>query len=164
MNAIKRLSDAAVTLTENERIVFDHLMAHKKAKQVAIDLELSLSAVEERIRSVREKFGAPDRATAVQLYAELYLENRKAVPLFHGVESTPLSPEELVRELDGGPAFSLRDSQSWGSWERRRPLLEIFDEHFGRGGRVVLILACFVVLCLTTKAVTDIFDTLNRHL
>ena len=26
----------------------------------------------------------------------------------------------------------------------------------------MLILACFVVVCLTTKAVADLFETLNR--
>lgn len=162
MTGIVRLTDRPAMLTENECIVFDQLMAHKKAKRVALDLDLSLSAVEERIRSVREKFGAPDRATAVQLYAEQYADHRNPVPIFQGLDTGPFSPEELVRELDGGPAFTLRDSQSWGSWEHRHPFLEAFDERFGIVGRGLLILGCFVILCFALGSAFDLFETLNR--
>ncbi len=157
-------AETLVELTENERVVFDQLLAHKKSKQIARDLGLSFSAVEERIRSVRRKLGAPDRAVAVSLYAAIRHDHSNPVPTFQGLELPPLSPEEVAMELGGGPAFALEDSQSWGEWGRRRPLLETFDENFGPSGRVVLILACFVIVCLTLKAVTDIFDTLNRHM
>ena len=157
-------TQAAGELTENERVVFDQLLAHKKAKQIARDLGLSFSAVEERIRSGRQKLGAPDRTVAVRLYAARRLDHRNPVPMVEGVETPPFSQEELIRELDGGPTFSLQDSQTWGNWGRRRPLLETLDEHFGLAGRVVLILACFVVVCLTIKAVADLFETLNRLL
>lgn len=153
-----------VELTDNERVVFDQLLAHKKSKQIARDLGLTFSAVEERIRSVRKKLGAPDRAVAVSLYAATRNGHSNPVPIFQGLELPPISPEELAWELDGGPTFALEDSQSWGQWGRHRPLLETFDENFGLSGRVVLILACFVIVCLTLKAVTDIFDTLNRHM
>lgn len=160
--SIENITDTPVTLTENECIVFDQLMAHKKAKRVALDLGLTQSAVEERIRSVREKFGAPDRATAVQRYAELYGTHRNPVPIFQGVDTSPVSPEELIRELDGGPAFTLRDSQSWGSWQSRQPFLEAFDERFGIAGRAILIVACFVILCFALGSASDLFETLNR--
>lgn len=149
-------------LTENERVVFDQLLAHKKAKQIARDLGLSFSAVEERIRSGRQKLGAPDRTVAVRLYAATLGVHRNPVPMFEGVEMPPFSQEELVRELNGGPAFALQDSQTWGAWGHRRPLLETFDERFGMAGRVGLILACFVILCIALGLASSFFETLNR--
>ena len=74
----------------------------------------------------------------------------------------PFSPEELVRELDGGPAFSIQDSQTWRNWGRRRPLLETFDERFGMAGRAGLILACFVILCIALGSASNFFEALNR--
>jgi hypothetical protein len=138
------------------------LLAHKKAKQIARDLGLSFSAVEERIRSGRQKLGAPDRTVAVRLYAAIREDHRNPVPMFEGVESLPFSPEELIRELDGGPPFSIQDSQTWGNWGRRRPLLETFDERFGMAGRVGLILACFVILCIALGSASNFFEALNR--
>lgn len=151
-------------LTENECLVFEQLLVHKKSKQVARDLGLSLSAVEERIRSVRQKLGAADRTVAIRLYAASRDHHRNPVPRFQGVEAAPFSDEELVRELDGGPAFSLRDSQSWGNWGERRSLLETFDDRFGMAGRAFLILACFVILCLALGSVTNFFEAMNRVL
>lgn len=164
MSSTLQQTECAGELTENERVVFDQLLAHKKAKQIARDLGLSLSAVEERIRSGRQKLGAPDRSVAVRIYAASQTEHRIAVPMFEGVEPLGFLQEELIRELDGGPTFSLQDSQAWENWGRRRPLLETFDEKFGPGGRVVLIVVCFVVVCLTTRVVVDLFETMNRLL
>lgn len=149
-------------LTENERMVFDQLLAHKKAKQIARDLGLSFSAVEERIRSGRQKLGAPDRTTAVRLYAAARQDHRYSVPIFEGVDLPPFSHDELVRELDDGPAFALQDSQTWGAWEHRRPLLETFDERFGMAGRVGLIFAFFVILCIALGSASSFFVALNR--
>lgn len=155
-------SERPSELTDNERLVFDQLLAHKKAKQVARDLGLSSSAVEERIRSVRQKLGAADRTAAIRLYASSRSHHRNAVPRYQGVEPAPFSEDELVRELDGGPAFSLRDSQSWGNWAERRSLLETFDDRFGMAGRAFLILATFVILCLALGSVTSFFEAMNR--
>lgn len=149
-------------LTENERLVFEHLLAHKKAKQIALDLGLTFSAVEERIRSGRQKLGAPDRTAAVRLYAATRQDHRNSVPMFEGVEQSPFSPEELVRELADGPAFALQDSQTWGAWGGRRPVLETFDERFGMAGRVGLILACFVILCIALGSASNFYEALNR--
>jgi DNA-binding CsgD family transcriptional regulator len=151
-----------VELTENECLVFEHLLAHKKAKQVARELGLSPSAVEERIRSVRQKLGAPDRTVAVQLYAAGRHQHRNAVSRFQGVEPAPFSDEELARELDGGPVYSLRDSQAWGGWRNRPTLLETIDERFGMLGRVGLIFACFLIVCLALGSVSNFFEAMNK--
>ena len=58
MTRIVQEAQAVSELTENECVVFDQLLAHKKAKQIARDLSLSFSAVEERIRSGRQKHSA----------------------------------------------------------------------------------------------------------
>lgn len=162
MTSSVQQTQAAGELTENERVVFDQLLAHKKAKQIARDLGLSFSAVEERIRSGRQKLGAPDRTVAVRLYAATREGHRNPVSMFEGVETQPFSQEELIRELDGGPAFSIQDSQTWGNWGRRRPLLETFDGRFGMAGRVGLILACFVILCIALGSASNFFEALNR--
>lgn len=162
MTSSVQQAQAAGELTENERVVFDQLLAHKKAKQIARDLGLSFSAVEERIRSGRQKLGAPDRTVAVRLYAATREDHRNPVPMFEGVENQQFCPEELVRDLDGGPSFSIQDSQTWGNWGHRRPLLETFDERFGMAGRVGLILACFVILCITLGSASNFFEALNR--
>lgn len=159
-----RQADGLGELTENERLVFDQLLAHKKAKQIARDLGLSFSAVEERIRSGRQKLGAPDRTAAVRLYANTRRDHRNSVPVFEGVDLPPFSQEELVRELGDGPAFALQDSQTWGAWGHRRPLLETFDERFGMAGRVGLIFACFVILCIALGSASSFFVALNRIL
>lgn len=151
-----------VELTENECLVFEHLLAHKKAKQVARDLGLSPGAVEERIRSVRQKLGAADRTVAIQLYAAARDEHRNPVPRFQGVETAPFTDEELIRELEGGPVYSLQDSQSWGGWVARPALLDTFDDRFGMPGRISLIFAFFLIVCLALGSVSNFFEAMNK--
>lgn len=153
-------------LTENERVVLDGLLAHKKSKQIARDLDISISAAEERIRSARQKLGAADRSTAIRIYATLRAEHRVSVPSFQGVEELPIHPDELVRELRGGPRFELNDAQDWAGFSEAnrqpRTLLETFDGKFGWLGRLLLIIACFVLLCLALGQVFEVAQTLNR--
>jgi DNA-binding CsgD family transcriptional regulator len=153
-------------LTENERVVLDGLLTHKKSKQIARDLDISVSAAEERIRSARQKLNAPDRTTAVRIYASLISGHSESVPRFQGMVADPISPDELVRELTGGPNFPLRDVQPWAQWgevnRQPRTLLETFDRKFGWPGRLLLIVACFVVLCLALGQMFDIAESLNR--
>lgn len=153
-------------LTENERLVLDGLLAHKKSKQIARDLNISVSAAEERIRSARHKLNAPDRSAAVRIYAGLRAEHRVSVPSFQGVEEYSIRPDELFRELRGGPGFELNDAQDWAgfneAYRQPRTLLESFDRVFGWPGRLLLIVACFVLLCLALGQVFDVAQTLNR--
>lgn len=157
-----QLSEPPGDLTENECLVFELLLAHKKSKQVARDLGLSPSAVEERIRSVRQKLGAADRTVAIQLYAAARDQHRNAVPRFQGVETAPFSDEELARELEGGPVYSLEDSQSWSGWVTRPALLETFDDRFGMPGRICLILTFFLIVCLALGSVSNFFEAMNK--
>ena len=84
------------------------------------------------------------------------------MPVFQGVETAPFSDEELVRELEGGPVYSLEDSQSWSGWVARPALLETFDDRFGMPGRICLILTFFLIVCLALGSVSNFFEAMNK--
>jgi len=165
MGRTSTLVERRSALTENERIVLEGLLAHKKSKQIARELDISFYAVEERIRSARQKLDAPDRPAMLRAYTALYADHLESVARFEGVESLEESTEELIRDLDDGPTFSLHDAQSFGAWSdfgRRRSILEILDDRFGLAGRALLMLAIFVALSLSLGAVANVAEYLGR--
>lgn len=153
-------------LTANERAVLDGLLAHKSSKEIARDLDVSAVAVDERVRSARLKLGAQDRKSAIRAYAALLGDHAKSVDRFEVMASPPVCRDELVRELPSRPDFALNDSQYWVSLAAEdkpaKTFLETVDERFGWSGRVMLILACFVILCLSLGQVADLATALNR--
>jgi FixJ family two-component response regulator len=56
-------------LSAKERAVLDQILLHKPLKVIAHDLGVTLSAVDQRLKSARVKLGASDRNEAARIYS-----------------------------------------------------------------------------------------------
>jgi len=101
-------TDLTTRLTEREKEVLRAWLAHKSAKEIAIDLGISHHAVEKRLKMARTKLGAGSSREAARMLAEAegYGRAVTAPPDLAGSEHVrPSSRYRLI--MLGGIAMSL---------------------------------------------------------
>lgn len=148
-------------LSAKERQVLDQLLLHKSLKVIAHDLGITLSAVDQRLKSARIKLGASDRNEAARTYSALLITCRESTcgfkALATALDAHVFEPSEPVSRS----TFVLQDSATFlvPPMEYGRGHLgsvsEVLDEKFGRLWRVAAIpvfAICLAVLALALIA------------
>ena len=157
-------ADNTTSLSQKEMRALELVAAQYTTKEIARDLGISPRAVEERLKSAREKLDAPDRRAA----ARIFLDRREACGETTGgpttVDHTRSSLSQSFRDLPDASVFTLEDSVPRGfSGEDDAPtFLEAFDVRFGKPGRVAAIVALAATLGLLGAAAVSIAVTLGQ--
>ena len=152
------------SLSLKETRALELVAAQFTTKEIARELGISPRAVEERLKSAREKLDAPDRRAA----ARILLEQSDACGATTGGPTTvdwrrPSLPQSL-RELPESSVFTLEDSapQSFSDDQDAPTFLEAFDVRFGKPGRLAAIVLLAVTLGLLGAAAVSIAVTLGQ--
>lgn len=145
-------------LSAKEREVLDQLLLHKPLKVIAHDLGITLSAVDQRLKSARVKLQAADRNEAARAYAALLATCRESTCGFEEVAGR-FEPD-LVRtpESPSAATFMLRDSgtiivppsrlEIWPAGA----VSEVLDERFGRLWRILAIPTMAIAIAMLALA------------
>lgn len=151
-------------LTAKEREVLDHILLHKSLKVIAHDLSITLSAVDQRLKSARAKLGASDRNEAARTYSALLVTCRESTCGFEAVAAALEAHVVLPPEPASDSTFMLKDSATilvpplgYGSGQDGA-VSEVLDEKFGRIWRVVAIpvfAICIAVIALALIAMAN---------
>lgn len=151
-------------LSAKECEVLDHLLLHKPLKVIAHDLGITLSAVDQRLKSARAKLDARDRNEAARAYSALLVTCRESTCGFEAV-AAPLDAHVFeVPEPASTSTFTLHDSATFVvppmgyGHGQIGPVSEVLDEKFGRLWRVAAIpifAICLAVLALALIAMAN---------
>jgi len=148
--------EAIESLTGKQREVMDLLLHHNTTKQIARELGISPSTVDQRIMAVREKWGTIDRNETARLYGHFLEICGKSPCGFSQVEPFPPARPQDYGDLPRSPQFEIADvsppgrlNSPWFEPDRSRWALEAFDARFGKKGRVMLIIALAFALAAT---------------
>lgn len=151
-------------LTAKEREVLDRILLHKPLKVIAHDLGITLSAVDQRLKSARAKLGSSDRNEAARTYSALLVTCRESTCGFEAVAAA-LDPNVVAAaERPSQSMFTLEDSATFlvapSGYEvgRSKAVSEVLDEKFGRLWRVAAIpvfATCIAVLALVLIAMAN---------
>lgn len=156
-------------LSAKEREVLDQLLMHKPLKLIAHDLGITLSAVDQRLKSARGKLDAADRNAAARIYAQLLTTCRESTCGFEAVVTPP--PAQLVEppEPASGATFTLQDSATilvspplYGAGPEA--VSEVLDEKFGRLWRILAIPALAIAIAILALALMAMARTLGELL
>ena len=145
-------------LSAKEREVLDHVLLHKPLKLIAHDLGVTLSAVDQRLKSARAKLDAADRNAAARAYAALLATCRESTCGFEAVATPPDPPLTLPLDPPSAATFTLKDSGTIivpPSFQEAWPagaVSEVLDERFGRLWRVVAIPALALAIAMLALA------------
>lgn len=151
-------------LSAKEREVLDQILLHKPLKLIAHDLGITLSAVDQRLKSARAKLGSSDRNEAARTYSALLIACRESTCGFEAVAAALDAHVFEPLEPASRSTFTLEDSATFlvppSGYGRGSigAVSEILDEKFGRVWRVAAIPAfaiCLAVLALALIAMAN---------
>jgi DNA-binding CsgD family transcriptional regulator len=157
-------------LTAKEREVLDQILLHKPLKLIAHDLGITLSAVDQRLKSARAKLGARDRNEAARIYAALLATCREST---YGFEAMAAALDAHVFPPTEPPlrsAFMFEDSASFQVVPSdcevgpSRAVPEVLDEKFGRLWRVVVIPLFAIIIAVLALALIAMANSLGELL
>lgn len=141
-----------VPLSAKEEHVLRFVAQQFTNKEIARELDISCRAVEERLRSAREKLGAPDRRSAARLFLALSQMCDRTTCGPDTVEFSTVPPEASRQETLKSQRFLLEDvgRGTFESGAAKPTFLEAYDGRFGRIGRLYAVvgLAALVGLLL----------------
>lgn len=145
------------SLTPKQRHVLDAISDHKSSKEIARELGISPSTVEQRLNAVRVKLGTRDRGETVRAYRELVSTCEKFPYQFSQVaERTESVDQPAWEHRQTSSRFELRDSgiiampAPWVAEPvEHGGLLEVLDGRLGTIGRPVLIFGMAMLLAMT---------------
>lgn len=132
-------------LSAKEREVLDRILLHKPLKVIAHELGITLSAVDQRLKSARAKLAAADRNEAARTYSALLTACRESTCGFEDMGTGPDLPLPKTPEPHPGATFTLQDSATtfvappWQERDNRGAFSESLDEKFGKAWRVAAI-------------------------
>ena len=164
MNSTVDRSNGTSCLSQKETQALELVAAQFTTKEIARELGISPRAVEERLKSAREKLDAPDRRAA----ARILLERGEPCGITTGgpttVDKSGSSLPQKLRELPDTSVFTLEDSIPLGfpGDDQAPTLLEAFDVRFGKPGRLAAIVLLAVTLGLLGAAAVSIAVTLGQ--
>lgn len=154
VNAESSLRAELSALSSKEQEALELVAQQFTNKEIARNLKISSRAVEERLKSAREKLDAPDRRTAARRYQAL----RRTCGQTTG-EPTTVETSISVWQQSGGDTtassqFASRDigSTDFEHGTTDPTWLEAFDLRFGRIGRVYAVVGLSVLLALLLVA------------
>lgn len=156
-------------LTPKQVEVLELLILRHTTKEIARELNLAPSTVDQRIASVREKWGTADRRDTVRQYTELQAICGKITYGSEGVDSAstlekeenPFSSSEtdnLAKSPPFSPATLLEQITKWPFG------LQLLDERLGKVGRLALVFALATAIAVMVAATLAIADALGRML
>ena len=155
-------------LTSKQTEVLDLLLRHLTTKEIARELDLAPNTVDQRIASVRDKWGTLNRKDTVRQYTELQAIYGKPT---YGSEAIDEASTILVGEDVPSPSEMnlLVDPPSVGPAARsqsvERPFgLQLVDERLGKMGRWALVFIFAATIAVTVAATLAIADSLGRML
>lgn len=157
-------------LTAKEREVLDHILLHKSLKVIAHDLSITLSAVDQRLKSARAKLGASDRNEAARTYAALLVTCRESTCGFEAVAAALDAHVFASSEPPSRSTFMLEDSANflvppsgYGDGPNRA-VPEVLDDKFGRLWRVVAIPVFAIFIAVLALALIAMANSLGELL
>lgn len=142
------------SITAKQHQVMERVLDLKTSKEIARDLGISPSTVDQRINAVRDKLSAPDRASAARAYAALKtICEETTYGSSHIAKADDSKPLELT-DLPTNSEFELRDVAAWrwGETDDRPLVLKAVDERFGKLGRAALVVALAVGMAILLVA------------
>lgn len=157
-------------LTAKEREVLDQILLHKSLKVIAHDLGITLSAVDQRLKSARVKLGASDRNEAARTYSALLVTCRESTCGFEAVAAaleahvlpTPEQPSRSTFMLEDSANF-LVPPRGYGDGPSRA-VPEVLDDRFGRLWRVVAIPVFAIFIAVLVLALIAMANSLGELL
>jgi DNA-binding CsgD family transcriptional regulator len=157
-------------LSAKECAVLDQILLHKPLKVIAHDLGITLSAVDQRLKSARAKLGACDRNEAARTYSALLITCRESTCGFEAVATALDAHVFESSEPVSRSTFTLEDSATFlvppfGCEQGHvRPVSEVLDEKFGRLWRVAAIPVFAIFLAVLALALIAMADSLGELL
>lgn len=153
------------SITDKQHQVMERVLDLKTSKEIARDLGISPSTVDQRINAVRDKLSASDRASAARAYAALKTICEETTYGSSHIAKVDDSKSLELTDLPTSSEFELRDVADWrwGEIDERPLVLKAVDEWFGKLGRVALILALAVgmaILLIAGVALAQALGTL----
>lgn len=151
-------------LSLKEREVLDQILLHKPLKVIAHDLGITLSAVDQRLKSARAKLSVSDRNEAARTYSALLIACRESTCGFEAVVAALDADVFGSSEPASMSTFTLQDSATFvvppmGYGQKHvGAVSEVLDEKFGRVWRVAAIpvfAICLAVLALALIAMAN---------
>ena len=138
------------SITQRQREVMDRVLIHRTSKEIARDLGIHPSTVDQRINAVRSKLQATDRGDAARLYAQLLKICGQTTYEFPHIDSSEADEEYSVSGLPDDPYFTLNDAHAfvpkWDEQDGRPDFLKEIDDKAGKPGRIFLIFVIAISL------------------
>lgn len=155
-------------LTSKQTEVLDLLLRHLTTKEIARELNLAPNTVDQRIASVRDKWGTLNRKDTVRQYTELQAICGKTTYGSEGIDEASTisvgedvpSPSEMNLVVDPPSVGPAAHSQS----AERTFGLQLVDERLGKMGRWALVFIFAATIAVTIAATLAIADSLGRML
>lgn len=155
-------------LTEKERAVLDLVLQHKPTKQIARELGVAPNTVDMRLRSAREKLGAPDRNSAARAYTNLLTTCGKTTCGSPVMEVPDFLPITEATDREEAASFVLQDA-GWidrpAPWDTMVELptgLEALSDRLGGWARIALVIGLAALLAMTVLATFAIAHSLSQ--
>jgi DNA-binding CsgD family transcriptional regulator len=157
--------DNVASLTIKEREVLHHLLLRKRLKTIAVDLDLTPSAVDQRLRSARTKLKVATSLEAAQIYAD-------------SLDATVISPEHIQCSVEPPPiprpavAINLSAELDSDDAATHRPVAKStadgilnvsrLDSEYGKIWRVAAIPILALIYALLILAILSICQTISH--
>ncbi|MEQ1495058.1 MAG: sigma factor-like helix-turn-helix DNA-binding protein [Novosphingobium sp.] len=157
-------------LSAKEREVLDQILLHKSLKVIAHDLGITLSAVDQRLKSARFKLDASDRNEAARAYSGLLATCRDSTCGFEAIGAGLDAHVFQSSEPPSGSMFMLQDSAAivvpppWFEQGHRGAVSEVLDEKFGRLWRVAAIPVFAITIAIFALALMAMAQSLGELL
>ena len=152
------------SLTVKQVAVLDLLCEHRSSKQIARALGIAPNTVDQRINSVRAKFGSDDRASTIREYQRLVRLWGKPTYGSEVVDRVPVTPLAGPRDEALNPVFTLHDAATFdGHWigePARAPVPEA-SMLWGRIARFEIIVKLTLGMAIAIAVVVGIANGLN---
>lgn len=154
------------SITDRQRAVLDLVVQHWTSKEIARELDISPSTVDQRINAVRAKLGARDRAETARAYAEL---NSICGRTIYGPAVVADATQAILTSRQDGtiePVYMLREKAPGGPAELDQlvnlvvPRARLRDRKLWRLVAIVLIAAGVVILATTILAVMQALNAM----
>jgi DNA-binding CsgD family transcriptional regulator len=141
-------ADLLERVSAKEVATLDLLLQHKSTKQIARELQVSPRAIEERIVSVRRKWGTQNRAETALAYARLLQHCGQTTCGPPTIDIDAHYERPTPTDLPLSSVFQLDDvlGNGFESSERQKGGPEVLDTRFGKLWRIVAIPALAVLL------------------
>lgn len=164
MNSTIDPATGVSALSEKEARALELVAAQFTTKEIARELGISPRAVEERLKSARDKLDAPDRRAAARIYLDQREDCGETTGWPPTVDSSARGLPHGLRELPDASIFTLEDSAAriFPGDDPAPTFLEAFDVRFGKPGRLAAIVLLAVFLGLLGAAAVSIAVTLGQ--